>query len=58
MPRGSGLSSLTPHLPLNTPHAAPDILHQMYPCILWWAADLAGTPQQKCPVESPSRVKV
>ena len=47
-----------PTRPLNTPHGAPDILHQMYPYVLWWAADLVATPQQKFPVESPSSVKV
>ena len=47
-----------PAMSLNTPHVAPDILHQIYPYILWWAADLVATPQQKFPVGSPANVKV
>ena len=35
-----------PTRPLYSPHASPDILHQMYPHVLWWAADLVATPQQ------------
>ena len=42
-----------PTLPLNTAYVAPDILHQMYPYVLWWAADLVATPQQKFPGASP-----
>ena len=47
-----------PTRPLNTPHMAPDILHQIYPYVLWWAADLVATPQQRFPVGSPANVKV
>ena len=46
-----------PTRPLNTPHVAPDVLHQIYPYVLWWAADLVATPQQKFPVGSPANVK-
>ena len=46
-----------PTRPLNTPHVAPDILHQIYPYVLWWAVDLVATPQQKFPVGSPATVK-
>ena len=44
--------------PLNTPHVAPDVLHQIYPYVLWWATDLVATPQQRFPVGSPANVKV
>ena len=44
--------------PLNTPRVATDVLHQIYPYVLWWAADLVATPQQKFPVGSPANVKV
>ena len=54
MLQGNGLSSLA-CLPAPS---TPDILHQMYPYVLWWAADLVATPQQKFPVGSPSGVKV
>ena len=47
-----------PASPLNTPHVAPDILHQIYPYVLWWAADLVATLQQKFPVGSRANVKV
>ena len=47
-----------PTRPLNTPHVAPDILHQIYPYVLWWAADLVATPQRKFLVGSPANVKV
>ena len=47
-----------PTRPLNTPHVVPDILHQVHPYVLWWAANLVATPQQKFPVGSPSSVKV
>ena len=47
-----------PTRPLNTPHVAPDILHQIYPYVLWWAADLVATTQQKFPVRSLANVKV
>ena len=47
-----------PTRPLNTPHVVPDILHQMYPSVLWWAANLVATPPQKFPAGSPSSVKV
>ena len=47
-----------PTHPLNTSHITPDILHQMYLHILWWAADLPATPQQRFPAGSPSHVKV
>ena len=47
-----------PTRPLNTSHVAPDILHQIYPYVLWWAADLVATPQQKFPVGSPASGKV
>ena len=33
--------------PLNVPHVAPDVLYQTYPYVLWWAADLVATLQQK-----------
>ena len=33
-----------PTRPLSIPHVAPDILHQLYPRILYWAADLVATP--------------
>ena len=46
-----------PTRPLNTLHVAPDILHQIYPYVLWWVADLAATPQHKFPVGSPANVK-
>ena len=46
-----------PTKPLNNPHVAPDVLHQIYPYVLWWAADLVATPQQKFPVGSPAHVK-
>ena len=35
-----------PSRTLNTPHVAPGILHQTYPYVLWWAADLVATPKQ------------
>ena len=41
---------------LNTHHVAPDVLHQIYPYVVWWAADLVATPQQKFPVGSPANV--
>ena len=44
--------------PLNTPHVPLDVLHQIYPYVVWWAADLLATPQQKFPVGSPANVKV
>ena len=47
-----------PTRPFNTPHVAQDILHQIYPYVLWWAADLVATPKQKFPVGSPANVKV
>ena len=47
-----------PTRPLNTTHVAPDILYQMCPDFLWWAADLVATPHQKLPVGCPSSVKV
>ena len=47
-----------PTRPLNTPHVVLDILHQIYPYVLWWAADLVATPQQKFPVGSPANVKI
>ena len=47
-----------PARPLNTPYVAPEALHQIYPYILWWVADLVATPQQKFPVGSPANVKV
>ena len=47
-----------PTRPFNTPHVAPDILHQIYPYVLWWTADLVATPQQKFSVGSPANVKV
>ena len=37
---------------------APGILHQIYPYVLLWAADLVATPQHKFPVGSPANVKV
>ena len=43
--------------PLNTPHVAPDVLHQIYPYFPWSAADVVATPQQKSPVGSPANVK-
>ena len=46
-----------PTRPLNTPHVTPDVLHQIYPYVLWWAADLVATPQQEFPVGSPANVK-
>ena len=46
-----------PTRPLNTPHEAPNVLHQIYPYVLWWAADLVATPQQQFPVGSPANVK-
>ena len=36
-----------PARPLNVPHVAPDVLHQIYPYVVWWAADLVATQQQK-----------
>ena len=42
---------------LNNPHVAPDILHQIYPYVLWWAANLVASPRQKFPVSSPANVK-
>ena len=44
-----------PTRPLNTPHVAPDVLHQICPYGLWWAADLVATPQKKFParINSP-----
>ena len=47
-----------PTRPLNTLHVALDIVHRIYPYVLWWAANLMATPQQKFPVGSPSSVKV
>ena len=47
-----------PARPLNTPHVAPDVLQQIYPYVLWWAADLFATPHEKFPVGSPANVKV
>ena len=47
-----------PNRPLNAPHVALAILHQMYHRILWLTADLMATPQQKFPTGSPSHVKV
>ena len=44
--------------PLNTPHVAPGVLYQIYPYVLWWAANLIATPQQKFPVGSPANVKI
>ena len=55
MVRDSRRSSLA--CPL-TPHAAPDVLHKMHPQVLWWAADVVATPQQKFRAWSPPRVKV
>ena len=46
-----------PTRPLNTPHVALDVLHQIYPYVLWLVADLVATPQQKFPVGSPANVK-
>ena len=43
---------------LNTPHVAPDVLHQIYSYVLWWVADLVATLQQKFPVGSPANVQV
>ena len=47
-----------PTRPLNTKHVAPGIVHEMYPHVRWWAANLVATPQQNLPVGSPSSVKV
>ena len=44
--------------PLNTPHVAPDVVHQLYPYLLWWAADLVANSQQKISVGSPANVKL
>ena len=43
---------------LNVPHVAPDILHELYPQILWWAADLVAIPKQKFRAGSPTHVTV
>ena len=47
-----------PTRPLNTPHVAPDILHQIHPYVLWWAADLVASAQQKFPLGPPANVRV
>ena len=46
-----------PTRPLNTPHVAPGVLNEIYPYVLWWAADLVASPQQKFPAGSPADVK-
>ena len=45
-----------PVCPLNTPHVTPDGLHQIDPRVLWSAADLVATPQQKFPSGSPTNM--
>ena len=47
-----------PARPLNTPHVAPDVLHQSHPYFLWRAADLVAKPRQNFPVGSSANVKV
>ena len=47
-----------PNRPLNVPHVVSDILQQLYPQVLWWAANLVATPQQKAAVGSPTHVEV
>ena len=44
--------------PLHAPHVTPSILHQMYPYVLWWAADLVATPKQQFLMGFPFRVEV
>ena len=41
-----------PTRPLNTPHLAPDVLYQIHPYVLWWAADLVASLLQKFSVGS------